>query len=93
MVQPNNRHTIALNFEHFKVSIGLDAALQPSQQMTGLKFAISQMKELSTVQDLKLMFDKDNQTTEEEILEQGITDVLMVAANMADLIRIKEPEP
>ena len=39
------------------------------------------------------MFDKDNQTTEEEILEQGITEVLMVAVNMADLIRIKEPEP
>mgnify|MGYP001626848894 CR=1 FL=1 len=35
------------------------------------------------------MFDKDNQTTEEEILEQGITEVLMVAVNMADLIRIK----
>lgn len=57
--------------------------------MTGLKYAIDQMKELSTIADFKLMFDKDNQTTEEEILEQGITDVLIIANNQADLTRIK----
>ena len=85
----NNRHTIVLTLEHFQVKMGLDTSLQPGQQMTGLKYAIDQMKELSTIADFKLMFDKDNQTTEEEILEQGITDVLIIASNQADLTRIK----
>ena len=48
------------------------------------------MKELSTVQELKLMFDDDNQTHEEEILEQGLTDVLVKAKNMADIIRLQQ---
>ena len=37
--------------------------------MTGLKFAIDHMKELSNVSELRLMFDEDNPTNEEEILE------------------------
>ena len=49
--------------------MGLDRALTPSQQMTGLKYAINQMKDLSTIEDLKLHFNEDFQTTEEEILE------------------------
>eukprot|EP00354_Favella_ehrenbergii_P007384 CAMPEP_0170464598 /NCGR_PEP_ID=MMETSP0123-20130129/9259_1 /TAXON_ID=182087 /ORGANISM="Favella ehrenbergii, Strain Fehren 1" /LENGTH=57 /DNA_ID=CAMNT_0010730289 /DNA_START=121 /DNA_END=294 /DNA_ORIENTATION=+ len=56
--------------------------------MTGLKFAVDQMKELSTVDTLTLMFDADNPTNEEEILENNITDVLVKASNMADQIRI-----
>lgn len=45
--------------------------------MTGLLYAISQLKELAQVEELTLMFDEDNPTNEEEIIEQGITDVLV----------------
>jgi len=55
--------------------------------MTGLKYAIDHMKDISQVRDLKLMFDEDNPTNEEEILEQSITEVLLKAINMADLCR------
>ena len=89
MVQANNRHKITLTFEHFKVVMGLDPGLTPAQQMTGLKYAVDHMKELSTVNNLRLMFDADNPTNEEEILEQNITEVLVKAANMADIIRIQ----
>jgi len=36
------------------------------------------------------MFDADNMTTEEEILEQGITDVLIRPQHMADMIRFSQ---
>ena len=93
MVQAGNRHKINLNFEHFKVVMGLDPGLQPVHQMTGLRFAIDQMKELSEVRDIKLMFDEMNPTTEEEILEQGIEEVLVKAVNMADLARFQASVP
>jgi len=35
------------------------------------------MKELAEVPDVTLMFDEDNPTNEEEIIENGITDVLV----------------
>ena len=50
MVQALNRHTIRLVFEtHTTVEMALENTLTPSQQMTGLLYAIEQMKELSTV--------------------------------------------
>ena len=36
------------------------------------------------------MFDADNQTNEEEILEQGITEVLIKTKNMADQIVLQQ---
>ena len=35
------------------------------------------------------MFDEEMQTCEEEILEQGLTDVLVKIKNMADIIRLQ----
>ena len=60
MVEANNLHKISLVFDHIRVTIGLDRTLSPSQQMTGLRYAIDQMKVLSTLSDLKMMFDADN---------------------------------
>ena len=72
--------------------MALDKTLSPAQQMTGLRYAIDHMKELSKIQDLKLMFDANLMTTDEEILEQGITEVPMKAKemNMADIIRLQQ---
>jgi len=36
------------------------------------------------------MFDQDNQTNEEEILEQNISEVLVKTKNMADQIRLTQ---
>ena len=49
MVMAANRNTIKLVFENCRVEIALDTKLTQSQQMTGLLFAIDQMKELSSV--------------------------------------------
>ena len=59
--------------------MALEQTLNPAQQMTGLLYAISQLSELSSIQHLTLMFDEDNPTNEEEIIEQGITEVLVKA--------------
>ena len=108
MVMAQNRHTIKLVFgNNYSVEMALENTLNPSQQMTGLLFAIEQMKELSAVQELTLMFDEENQTNEEEILEQGLTEVLVKAKqesgrgfggfggglSMADMIRQQQEAP
>lgn len=51
--------------------------------MTGLLYAIQQLKELASVEAFTLMFDEDNPTNEEEIIEQGITDVLVKVKQQA----------
>ena len=89
MVEANTRHKIRLLFDNCRVELALEHTLTPHQQMTGLKYAIDHMKELSSVSELRLMFDEDNPTNEEEILEQGITDVLIKQINqmnIADMI-------
>lgn len=50
------------------------------------------MKELSEVSDFQLMFDEDNPTNTEEILQQGISDVLLKpkSMSMADMIRLSQ---
>ena len=75
--------------------MALEQTLNPTQQMTGLKYAIDQLKELSSVSDFTLMFDEDNPTNEEEILEQGIADVLVKrkSMGMADMIRAQQANP
>ena len=82
-----NRVTIKLSLNDCRVEMALDQALTPSQQMTGLLYAVDQMKELSKISDFQLMFDADNPTTAEEILQQGITDVLLLPKNVADRVR------
>ena len=96
MVQANPRHKITLNLgdsHNCRVEMALEQTLNPGQQMTGLLYAISQLKELAQVEEITLMFDDDNMTNEEEIIEQGITDVLVkvkqapsAQLSMADLI-------
>lgn len=86
---PNTKHKIRLLFDNCRVELALENTLSPHQQMTGLKYAIDHMKELLNVSQLRLMFDEDNPTNEEEILEQGITDVLIKQINqmnIADMI-------
>ena len=41
----DNKHKINLVYEHIRVTMGLERTLNPTQQMTGLKYAVDQLKE------------------------------------------------
>ena len=50
------------------VEVGMERSLTPSQQMTGLLYALDEVKKITEVQSLKLMFDEENETSTEEII-------------------------
>jgi len=51
----------------------IDRELKPAQMMTALLIAKRTFLEKIDVKEADLMFDKDNPTIEEEILQEGIT--------------------
>ena len=61
-------------------------------QMTGLLFAIDQLKEKSEISDLILYFDEQNMTHQEEVISEQISDVLVKPKNMADIIKLQTLE-
>ena len=89
MVMASNKTTYKFTLEHFRVDMSVEDSLSQSQQMTGLLYAISELKQLSGVSDIQLMFDEDNMTNEEEILQQQITDVMVKPKNMAGMARMQ----
>ena len=54
------------------LSLDLDPSLSMKDQMTGLLFAIDLFKKENKLAAVKLMFDEDNPTTPEEVLENDI---------------------
>lgn len=48
--------------------MGMERSLTPPQQMTGLLYALDEVKKITEVDNLKLMFDEENETSTEEII-------------------------
>ena len=55
----------------------MDRELKPAQMMTALLIAKKTFMEKIGESEVELMFDRDNPTIEEEILQEGITEVLV----------------
>ena len=74
MHQP--KHVVTFKVMGFEeshwVEMAMDQSLSPARLMTALLFAKDFLSQKIEIKDLDLMFDQDNPTNEEEIIQEGI---------------------
>lgn len=90
----SNKHTIRLQLEDNSVSVelALEETVEPKTQMTALLYAKDFLAGILGLKVVQLMFDAENPTNEEEILQERMKTVIVKPGSLADMVEFAQKE-